>query len=71
MSQKYTSMAELVERKKIGMVIENFNDILCCPLPLSEEYNNMRENCLKHIPLIRQGKHYYEALKEIDTGLSV
>jgi hypothetical protein len=65
---KYASMAELIERKKIGIVIETFNDILCCPLSLSEEYNNMRENCLKHIPLIRQGKHYYEALKKIDAG---
>lgn len=57
----YTSMAELVSREKLGIVISNYHEIEKLAELGLKEYNIMVDNCLKVASKVRSGDVYKEA----------
>ena len=61
---QYTSIAALVEEKKVGAVIEEMPTLPERIHRLLPFYEELRENCLAESGKIREFKHYEEALEK-------
>ena len=58
----YTSMAELISRERLGIVISSYHEIEKLTELGANEYNTMVNNCLKVAAKLRSGDVYKEAL---------
>ncbi len=61
----FSSMRELIERKKIGLIINNLEDLNNIQYVCKESYDEMVKNCDKLQPSIVSGEIYLNALQKI------